>query len=107
MTYGIFLRTALSHHSVLQIYSSPSLVIQEVLLLFPTSLQVDEEQYDAETDGTESGQEVERGGVVVRGHGINDGARNDGSDEGGGFADDIEEREEEKFFATGCNLGDL
>ena len=78
-----------------------------MLLLFPTSLQVDEEQYDAETDGTECGQEVERGGVVVRVHGINDSARNDGSDERGGFADYIEEGEEEKFFATGCNLGDL
>lgn len=75
-------------------------------MLFSTSLQVDEEQYDAETDGTEYRQEVERGGVVVRGHGINDSAGDDGSDERG-FADYIEEGEEEKLFATECDLGDL
>ena len=72
---------AFPHHFSLQDYPSHSLIIQELLLLLPTPLQVDEEQYDAETDGTQCRQEIERGGIVVRGHGINDSAGDDGTDE--------------------------
>lgn len=38
--------------------------------------------------------------------GINDGARDKRANEGGGFADDGEEREEEEFLAARCHLGD-
>lgn len=38
--------------------------------------------------------------------GVDDGARNERPNEGGGFADDGEEREEEKFLAARCHLGD-
>lgn len=38
--------------------------------------------------------------------GVNDGAGDKRPNEGGGFADDGEEREEEEFLATRCHLGD-
>ena len=98
---------AFPYHFSLQTYPRHSLIIQELLLLFPTPFQVDKEQYDAETDGTQCRQEVERSGIVVRGHGINDSAGDDGTDERGGFADYVEEGEEEELLAAGCDLGDL
>ena len=76
-------------------------------MLHPTPLQVDAEKYDAETDGTHSRKEVERCGVVVRRHGIDDGTGDDGTNKGRGFADYIEEGEEEELFASRCDLGDL
>lgn len=91
----------------LQFQSSLSLIIQELLLLYPTPLQVDTEQYDAETDGTQGRKEVERCGVVVRWRGIYDGGGDEGTNKRRGFADYVEEGEEEKFLASRCDLGDL
>lgn len=38
--------------------------------------------------------------------GVDDGAGDKRSNEGGGFADDGEERKEEEFLATRCHFGD-
>ena len=43
----------------------------------------------------------------MRGHSVDDGAGDDGADEGGGFADYVEEGEEEEFFAAGGDFRDL
>lgn len=39
--------------------------------------------------------------------GVDDGARDNRTDEGSGGAEDVEEGEEEKFFAARCHFGDL
>ncbi len=69
-------------------------------MLLPTRLQVDEEPHDAETEDALRRQEVEGRGVVVRPHGVDDGAGDDGTDEGGSFADYVEEGEEKEIFAS-------
>ena len=69
-------------------------------MLLPTRLQVDEKQYDAKTDNALGRQEVERRGTVMRRHGVDDGAGDDGTDERRGFANYVEEGEEKKVFAS-------
>ncbi len=91
----------------LQLQSSASFVVQKVLLLFPTRLQVDEEQYDAETGDTHGRQEVKRCGSVVRRYGIDDSATDNGTDKRRGFAGNVEERKKEEILASRCDFGDL
>ena len=43
----------------------------------------------------------------MRGHSVDDGAGYNGTDKGGGFADYIEEGEEEELLAAGGDFGDL
>lgn len=76
-------------------------------MLHLTPLQIDTEQYDAEADGTQGREKVERCGIVVRRRGIDDGAGDEGTNKRRGFADYIEEGEEEELFASRCDLGDL
>ena len=73
-------------------------------MLLPTRLQVDEEPHDAEAEDALGRQKVKRRGVVVRRHGVDDGAGDDGTDERGGFADYVEEGKEKEIFASGLDV---
>ena len=76
------------------------LLLQELFLFLSALGQVDKEQQAHEAGDADSGEEVERGGFVVGGGGVNDNAGKDGADERGGFTNDAEEGEEEEFFAA-------
>ena len=82
------------------------LLRQEPLLLHPTLLQIQENDQQARAQTGQAEQEIERGAVVPVGTGVDDGARDERADEGGCFADDGEEGEEEELFAPGRHFGD-
>ncbi|KAL9026727.1 MAG: hypothetical protein Q9196_004643, partial [Gyalolechia fulgens] len=76
------------------------------LLLRPTPPEIQPGDEQEKTGQAEPEQEIKGGGSVAAGAGVDDGARDQGPDEGGSLADDGEEREEEEFLAAGGDFGD-
>lgn len=65
-------------------------------------------QPDSQETGRAHGdQEIKGKGRVIRAGGVDDAARDDGTDKRGGGAEEIEEGIEEELFAAWRHLGDL
>lgn len=70
-------------------------------------VRIYKKQDPQETGQRHRGQEVKGKGTVMSARGIDDAARDNGTDERGGGAEEVEEREKEEFFAARRHLGDL
>ena len=70
----------------LQLPPSLSLIVEKFLSLNLTLPHVDEEDQNAESGDAQGRQEVEGRGAVVQGRGVDDCARDDGTEKGRGVA---------------------
>ena len=84
----------------------PLLILQELLLLDSTLLQVDEPGQQPEAQTTQSSQEVEGQAVVAVRAGADDRRAHDRTDESTSLTHDAEQGEEQELFATRGDFAD-